>query len=187
MLPLQVLKDENAPAMALLAIVLHKFGVESLSMLPELLREKIEQEFGYQISDLQSDKLQAAITVLSSNLHKEQWEVFKTVVLLFNSIADEFDTFEFIEAEHLAAGLAEIALIEDSLTETEPYSDEVKAFVGNIMANYGFCKPPKIFPDAIMPPSNGVCDVHEKDEALQEIFNTKTKYTTDYLSKLELL
>ena len=88
---LDVLKDEKAPAIALLSIVVQRYGVEAFDWQPEFLRDEIKNDFNVELSDLQSDKLQAAITILKTDLFETQWEVFKTVCHLLNNTPDLFE------------------------------------------------------------------------------------------------
>lgn len=181
-----VYKDEKAPAYALLIVTLKKFGMDSLEWEPELLRAEIDREYDIQMSDLQSDKLQAAINVLTTDHFEHDWRVFEVCSHLFNNQSIDHDDFCPLEAEEIAVSLAEVTLIkEGSLDEGEKieYGQEVRAYAGHLFHDYGFHKAPKIFKSAIMPKSNE-CDDKEKNDALKEIFNAHASYILDYLEKI---
>jgi hypothetical protein len=181
-LALETLKDEKAPAIALLAVVTNKYGQDAWEWHPGILRDEIERDFGIEITDLQSDKIHAALTILTTNMFEEQWEVFTTCCHLLSNIPYDFDDFVPLEPEYIAGALAEVYLLKED--NEDEFSDQVRAFAGQSFHAYGLCKPPSIFPDAIMPEVD--CDSGEKDEALSDIFNERTNYIKDYMSKLKL-
>ncbi len=185
-LSLDVLKDKKAPAMALLAVVINKYGVECFDWFPDTLREEIRNDYDVEITDLQSDMIQAAITIMSTNFFEEQWEVFKTCVHLLNGLSDSFEDFTPMEAEYIASALADYMLLKDGDDESEEFSDEVEAYIGDSFYHYGLSKAPGIFTTAIMPSYALECDDTGKNEALTEMFMAKVKYIKDYCNSLQL-
>ena len=59
-------KEERLPGVALLAIAVAEFGTDCFDWEPEILRANLSDELNIEITDRQSDKLQAAITVIST-------------------------------------------------------------------------------------------------------------------------
>lgn len=189
LLNLQVLKDQSAPSIALMAVVIAKYGVDALNWQPELLRHVLDGDFEIKLTDLQQDKLQAAILVLTSNWFQEQWEVFRVVVNVFNNEHTDFDSFAPTEAEDIAVAMADFMAINGEDDESEPFSDQVRAYAGKVFAEYGMCDAPDIFSTAIVPPSCGhsdTCPCQEKNEALKELFLARTKIIKDYMDRLKL-
>lgn len=180
---LEVLKDEKAPAIALLHVVIKKYGVEAFEWQPEFLRDEIKHDYGTELTDLQSDKLQAAITILTTDLFESQWEVFKTICHLLNSTPDNFEDTTPLEAEELASALAQYRLIVGT-EGTPPFSDEVNAFAGVVFYNYGLSEPPSIFPSALMPGHAVKADPTEKSQALSEIYDARTKDIIAYVTAI---
>ncbi len=204
---LDVFKDEKAPALALLSCVIRKYGVESFDWEPGILRAEIEDDFDITLSDLQSDKIQAAITVLTTNSFQDQWEAFEKICHLFNNVADDFSMVNPLEAEEIAQALADYYLInvvenavENPTNEPEldqipdergenisptTYSPEVRAYVGQILFDYGCCAAPKLFPTAILPGGVVPGDNTEKEQALEEIFNARLEFIMAYLEEMK--
>lgn len=181
MLDRQVFMDERAPASALLSVFLKKYGTEGLEWDPQLIRKEIEEDFDLVLSDLQSDKLQAAIMVLTTETFESQWPVFETCCHLFNNIPDDVETLDPLEAEELVAGICEATLIRH---EKLQYSDEVRAYAGLVFYEYGLSKAPELFPHALLPETQDADDA-EKNEALREIFNAHLDNVRKYLGKLQ--
>jgi len=180
---LEVLKDEKAPAIALVDVVLRKYGTEAMSWQPEFLREELESDFGVTLSDLQSDKIQAGFTILQTDLFQSQWEVFKTVCHLLNNTPDSFEDPTPLEAEELAAAMAHYRLFVGDAEDTPPFSDEVKAYAGVVLYHYGMSESAAIFKDALMPTSVKA-DPSEKNAALSAIYDARTKALTAYVQSL---
>lgn len=181
MVDCQVLKDEKAPASALLAVFLKKYGTEGLEWDPQVIRMEIEEDFDLKLSDLQSDKLQAAITVLTTETFESQWPVFETCCHLFNNIPDDMETLDPLEAEELIAGICEATLIRHEKLE---YSDEVRSYAGLVFYEYGLSEAPELFPHALLPQTHD-SDDSGKNEALREIFNAHLSYVRGYLAKIQ--
>jgi len=196
-LSLEVFKDEKAPAIALLSCVIKTYGVEAFDWEPEILRAEIERDFDMTLSDLQSDKIQAAVTVIASPFFQEQWEVFEKICHMFNGVPDEFDTANPLEAEEIAQAMADYYLLnyDDQEAEHKPeqegmfedpsvFSDEIRAYCGRVFYEYGCHSAPTIFPTALLPDGVVPGDNTEKDGALKEIFDARLEYVTNYIKKL---
>lgn len=184
MTPEKVFKDETAPAYALLASVLQVYGMDALEVEPELIKEQIDKDYSLKFTQLQSDKLQAAITVMTTNQFEEDWRVFEVVCNVLCNQAVDTESVNPAEADEIATALAEVALIRNSIsddTEGLHYSDEVRAYAGRMFYDYGLSKPPQLFPSAIMPPEVVDCKDDEKNEALNELFSSRATKILEYL------
>jgi hypothetical protein len=187
--PLNVLKDEQAPALALLLVAISKYGGEAfLEWEPEILKEEIRLDFGIALSELQADKLQAAITVLVTNLYEQDWHAFEFIShILCNNLINA-DEHHPLEAEELAEALAQVALILKAYDDRfKQWHDDVRAYIGQVCWAYGLVKAPDIFPAAIMPESATDGDAaiqEEKNSVLNSVFQAHTKKIEDYITKL---
>jgi hypothetical protein len=181
-----VYRDQQAPAFALLAVTIRKYGLSILEEEAEFLRMEINRDYDVRLSDLQNDKLQAAINILLTDHFEYDWRVFETCCHLLSNQPTEFDVLNPLEAEQIAIGVAEARLIKSEILDEDEaliFGDEVRAYVGHIFYEYGLHKAPKIFPTAIMPNSVPVNDV-TKNEALTELYQTHLEIILDYMDKL---
>jgi len=174
----QVFEDEKAPASVLLVLVTKKYKQECYEWEPMVLKAELQRDFDCEISDLQSDKLQAAITILTTDLYESNIKVFETLNHLLNHQHDDLDELNPLEAEELICGLTEAYMIRGEKME---FSPEVRAYAGLLFHEYGMHNPPTLFPQAIMEEREGNDD--EKNAALQEIFDEKIKITETYLKQ----
>jgi hypothetical protein len=181
MSPKQILEDEKAPALVLLALVTKKYGKECYEWEPLVLKAELQEDFNCKISDLQSDKIQAAITLLISDVYEANINVFETFNYLFNHQPDELEELNPLEAEELICGMTEAYLIR---SEKIDFCAEIRVYAGQIFYDYGMHKPPELFPDVIMKETEG--DDSEKNEALKEIFEAKIKSIKEYLENAKI-
>lgn len=173
-----IIKDSKAPMTALLWLITKLYGHECYSWEPMVLKTELQTDLDCELSDLQSDKLQAGITLLTTDLYETNIKVFETINHLINNQHDELDELSPLEAEELICGLTEAYLIK---AEKLHFSPEVRVYAGQIFHEYGMHKPPQLFPQAIMSEREG--DDESKNTALQELFDEKIKVTEAYLKQ----
>lgn len=181
MLKPQIYLDPNAPALALLIIFLSTYGSEALEWDSQLIRNEIEKDYAISLEDLQSDKLNAAIEILTSNLYEENWNVFETCSHLLANVAVDHSVVTPLQVEEIIKALAEAYLIRHESLEFCP---DINLYVGQIFHDFGMSKAPKLFSSAIMPDGN-ISDDREKNDALQELFDKHVNDVVEYVGQLE--
>lgn len=184
-----LLKDQKVPASVLLVLAFTEYGKDCLDWEPEILRAELSDDFGVELSDSQSDKLQAAITIFSTDSFEHDWHCFNTCVHVINSEPVYYDTYDPVSAEQIASALPEINIIRSQFTDSGlTFSDEVNVYVGFIFSEYGLLFTPPVFPTAIMPNLQGehfADSQTEKIEVLDEVYSVKKKQIEEYLDKLK--
>lgn len=188
MLPIDVFKDQKAPGFILLGSVLKKYGMASLEYEPALLRDQIEKDYDLKLSQLQVDKLQAAMAVMTTDSFYEDWRVFEATCHVFCNEPIDTELVNPLEAEDIAVGLAEVTMIKNDVNDDKDhliFDDEIRVYAGKVFYDYGFCKAPKIFPTAIMPEKTGSSENDkEKNDALMELFDAHCEYIINYVERL---
>lgn len=184
-LPIEHLKDPNVPASVLMFLVFRSYGLEAIQWEPELLRKELEEDFNITLTDLQSDKLQAAFVICASDSFEQDWKAFETIIHLLNNQYADLDTVTPVEAEQIALALPEIELIRGWDDDGVVFSDEVQAYCGRIFHDYGMVVAPHIMPSAIMPESQGdASGDKEKNEALDELYAARKAFLNEELESL---
>ena len=183
--PLALLRDQDAPGSVLLAIALAKYGTECFEWEPEILRLELEEDFGIKLTDLQSDKLQAVLTLYTTDQVESNWHAFNTACHVMNNEHVDHTVFDYpLEAEYIIGALPEFEFLrndEDGIT----FSPEVNAYAGLVFYDYGCSKPPTLFPTAIMPAGVVDADMTEKNAALEELYKAKKESLERYLLKVK--
>lgn len=185
-LPLTYLRQENTPAIVLLIIAINRYSVECFEWEPELLRKELEEDFNVQLTDLQSDRLQAAILTVSTDMIEQDWKAFETAFSLLAGQHEDFSTVVAMEAEYLIMGLAEFELLKLGDEDGIQYSDDVAAYAGLVFSEYGLVHAPDVAPWAIMPLNNSeLGESQEKREALRELYLARRAYLIDLVEGLK--
>ena len=185
-LPLTYLQQEATPGIVLLTIALHRYGHECLTWEAELLRLQLEEDYSIELTDLQSDKLQAACLALTSDFIEQDWLAFSTCLHLFCGLHEDFSSFTPLEAEYLVMGLAEFELLRLGELEGISYSDEVACMVGRIFHEYGLATAPDMAAWALMPGSHqDPIDDSEKREALRELYLARREYLLGLMEQVK--
>jgi len=183
-----ILKDKSAPASALLAVVFEEYGADCFDWESEVLRIEIERDFGVVLEPEQSDKLQAAVIVISTDHFENDWHTFNCCIHALNGEPFSYDELYPVDAEQIAAAMPEIETIRNSyLEEGFEYSSEVNAYAGMIFSEYGLFFAPEEFPSAIMPslPGEHNSDSQsEKRKALAELYTSKKAKIAEYLNSI---
>lgn len=182
-----IYKDPKVPAFVLLATTIKKYGMNSLEYEPELLRNEIEKDYDIKLPDINMDKLQAAIIVMTTDHFYNDWRVFETCCHLFHNEPVDADVVNPLDAEDIAVGLAEATMIKADTLDTHSeldFDDEIRAYAGQVFFEYGMSTAPFIFRSAIMPsiPGSAINDP-DKNDALRELFDGHSEYILNYIEK----
>ena len=173
----QFLKDNSTSASVLIAIVLNEYGFDCLDWEALALKVAIEDDFGVALSTVLSDKLQAAITIMSTDHFEWDWHTFNSCIHALNAEPFDFEDFAPVEAEQIASAMPEVEMLTSNfLGEGVRFSDEVNTYAGFIFSEYGLLFAPTIFPTALMPSLQGdyyTDSQSEKQEALNELYGAK--------------
>ena len=179
----EVFKDEKAPAVALLMCYLNKYGdePEAINWDSTTIWHEIKKDFGIELSEFQLDKLNAALTILMTDYYEVNWHVYELCSHLLSNVHADSSVVSPLEVEEIVKSSVDAHLIKH---ESIKYSDDVNVYVGKIFYDYGFSKPPTLFPSAILPTCNQVDD-EEKNKALQELFDHRLNFVMEYVEKID--
>lgn len=185
-LPLMYLRDPQTSGVVLLYLAMYYYDTDCFEWEPELLRKEFEEDFNVHLTDLQSDKLQAAITIMTTDLYEQDWCVFETISHLLSNHHDDFENLNPAEAEEIINSLVEVELIKRGDTDGIQFSDDVNAYAGIAFFEYGMHRAPDLFSSAIVPflkPG----DDREKNEALKELYDNRKTHIESQLNSLRSL
>ena len=185
---IQLLKDKSTPASVLFAIAFAEYGADLFDWEPEIVVLEILEDFGVELSAIQSDKLQAAIIIMSTDHFEWDWHTFNCCIHALNGEPFDYDCFYPVDAEQLAAAMPEVEMLTSNFTgEGIKFSDEINAYAGFIFSEYGLFSAPAEFSTAQMPILEGehyMDSQLEKKEALAELFTAKKNKLNEYMDCL---
>jgi hypothetical protein len=137
-------RTDDSFALSLITAFLEVNGTEALEWEPETLRLEVKADFGITPSQTVMDKLQAAITILTTDHEYSWWEPFEEITHVLNDYEANFEVMRPPTVEEIAWGVLESNLIDPS---EEPlrkaYSGEIQAYISLILQKAGFYQSPE--------------------------------------------
>lgn len=196
-------KSRETFASVLLTMFLDRFGTEALTWDPTTVTLEIEEEFDVDLPQLSLDKLMGAIQILTTDRFYRSLPDFVNLCNILSGDTYRPDMWDPADAEEVAWGITEALLIyppEDD--DPEPFSDEIRAYIGAVLDSEGLVNPPDILRIALrqarVSPSiqdfsddptmfNAVYDLEEgKRKDIEDAIRLKTKLLAAQLRALNL-
>lgn len=138
-------KSPQTFATVLITAFLDRFGTEGLSWDPGAIALEIEQEFDVDLPQRSFDKLMTAVSLLTTDRFYKSLPDFITACNVLSGDTYDPKTFDPADGEEIAWGITEGLLIcppeED---DQEPFSDEIRAYIGAALDAEGIINPPDI-------------------------------------------
>jgi hypothetical protein len=152
--PKHLLKDTltrpDVYATTVLTYLIDQLGTEALEWHPETIRQELEDAAGFSVPKHTFDRLMAGISLLASNYF---WDSLPKFIQLTNILAgDDFDprSFDPPDADEMAWAITEAMLLDPPDSEgSNPFSEEIRAYVGKKLGDEGFIRPPDILQIAL--------------------------------------
>lgn len=122
-----------------------KFGTEALTWDPNTILLEIEEEFNVDLPQLALDKLLVGIQILTTNRFYKSLPDFISFCNVLSGDTYRPDMWDPADAEEVAWGVTEALLIyppEDN--DEEPFTDEIRAYIGAVLDREGLINPPDI-------------------------------------------
>lgn len=190
-------------ASVLLTLFLDRFGTEALQWDPTTITLEIEEEFGVDLSQLSLDKLLVAIQIMTTDKFYKSLPDFISFCNVLSGDTYRPDMWDPADAEEVAWGVTEALLLyppEDN--DPEPFTDEIRSYIGAMLDREGLINPPDILRIALrqarVSPSiedfsddptmfNAVYDVEEgKRQDIEQTVRMRTKLMAAQFRALHL-
>lgn len=138
-----LLANEDTFATSLLIILINEFGTEAFEWHPTTRRLELEQAFGVAVPTINGDKLNAIIDILTADSFFRRVPVFIQYCNVLSGSHPAFAEFDPADAEECAWGITE-ALLLTQPDEDEPFSEEVRYYIGKVLFDEGIKTPPDV-------------------------------------------
>ena len=177
----------------LLICFLDTFGIESLNWEPETIELELEQYLSAEVPSENLDRLQAAMSVLTSNLFFISLEAFNTTCNALNFAVVNGKTFIPADIEDIMWGITEVNLLLGANAKSDEFSRDIQLYVGKILKSEGILDPPTILQFADMRrmdqiTASQVADLPDLSSMFSaDLANTRAELDTWALKKIDAL
>jgi hypothetical protein len=182
-------KSRETFASVLLTLFLDKFGVEALDWDPATITLEIEEEFDVELSQLSLDKLLVAIQILTTDKFFKSLPDFVTFCNVLGGDTYQPELWDPADAEEVAWGITEALLISPpDDDDKEPFTDEVRAYIGAVLDSEGIINAPDILRIALRAArvSPSIEDFSDDPVMFNAVYDLETGKTEDINQSIRL-
>lgn len=187
---IRLLRDDRTFATVLLAICIDSFTTECFEWEADTVVSELRHEYGVELSQVARDKINALLTVLTTDQVYFDPMVFWQVGNVLSGTPANFQTgadpLTVDEAAWVAVEIALTDMADDDHTQPT-YSPEVRAMIGAILRQEGFSQPPQFLKWAELPPRTTVLDENSEQAQASRDEDLEADLVEGIRSKLDLL
>lgn len=175
------LTDRDTFATTLAVLVVDRYGIEALHWTPETLKLELQTDFDVPIPQSILDKLMAACGIMTTDTFFKSLPHF---IQYCNILAgDQFDPSVFNPATtaEMAWAITEGLLLYPP-DEDEPFTDDIRHYIGAMLKEEGFTIPPQILQIALYDdeqPADPFADFSDDPEMYNAMFDSKKDMSTE--------
>jgi len=166
-------------ASALLMMFIDRYGTEALTWHPRTIQMQVSEDFNVSIPKENFDKLMTAIMILTTDYFYTKVDRF---IKFCNILAgDDFDprVFDPADSSEMAWAITEVLMLDPPETKN-PFSEEICAYIGEVLKEEGFITPPDVLriglkADLSAQVANDYADDPEMFQGIYEAQEAKTE------------
>ena len=144
----RALSDPNAFATTLLTVIIDAYGTEFLTWSPETIRMESEDDYSFKWPPINFDRLMAGATLLKTDVFYKSLPDFIELCNILSGSAASPDLFDPADVAECAWGITEALLLSPPEDE-EPFTEEIRAYIGKMLDMEGIIVAPDILQIAI--------------------------------------
>lgn len=110
---------------------------------PQTRRMELEQEIGAKMPVINSDKLNAAVQIYTSDAFFQRVDPFIKLCNVLSGTPMAYATFDPADADECAWGITEAMLLAPP-DEPEPFAEEILWYIGKVLDEEGIKSPPDV-------------------------------------------
>jgi hypothetical protein len=140
----ELLRNPETFATTLVTVLIDTYGSEALTWDPETIALELRDDFNVELSAENFDKLMTGISLLTTD---EFYLLVPEFISVCNILSgDTYDprTWDPADAEEVAWGITEAMLLAPPDNEEEPFTQEIRAYIGEVIDMEGIINPPDV-------------------------------------------
>jgi hypothetical protein len=173
-----------------LTALMDTYGSEVIGWEPSVLDLQIKEDFRVDMTDRNMDRLQAACSVLATNLFFVSLEGFNNVCSALNFGSSSSSSFVPSDLDDVIWGITEARLLlGPEEFDKESFSHDVSLYVGSLLATEGVLTPPSILAFAEYEPrlKNNRDEALALDPLVANASGSREKEVRDDLNRLAIM
>jgi hypothetical protein len=179
-LPQEAWTSKETFSSVLLTMFLDRFGTEALEWDPSTMVMEIEEEFNVDLPQLVFDKLAVAVQLLTTDRFYKSLPDFISFCNVLGGDVYQPDMWDPADAEEVAWGITESMLISPP-EDSEPFTQEIRAYIGAVLDSEGILNPPDILRIALRKArvSPNIEDFSDDPEMFSAVYALEEGKTSD--------
>jgi hypothetical protein len=172
--------DPNSFATTLVTAVVDLYGTEAFSWAPEVLLMELEDDLGAPLDPLLFDRLMAGIFLIMNDRFYKSLPDFIELCLVMSGASFDPSVFQPADSDDCAWGITEALLLAPP-DEEEPFTNEIRSYIGYVTQMEGIITPPDILriamrdEDTLGKVQAGFSDDPELSQAIWSVEASKTE------------
>ena len=167
-------------------MVLDEFGTEALDWSLPTLKQEIHETFLADLPDENMSKLAAASLLLTSDFFYTRLPYFVKMCNMLSDVSFNIDTFDPADSNEIAWAVTEALLLDPPETD-EPFSNEIRHYIGQVLDQEGIVNPPDVLGIAMWdaPRSDPLSDMTDDPELYQAAYGKQQSESDDLKAMLK--
>ena len=163
----QVWTNPESFTTTLLTLFIDTYGTEATTWTPETVLLQVEEDFQVPLPQANFDRLMTGIALLTTNAFFKSLPDFVNWCNILAGDSYDPNLWDPADAGEVAWGITEAMLLAPP-DEDEPFTDEIRAYIGKVLDGEGILQPPDVLRLALRggDPSMNLPDEYANDPAM---------------------
>ena len=179
--------DPTTFATTLLVMFADRFGTEGMQWEPETIAYSIEREFRVALPPANFDRLMTAIAMKLSNAFYKDLPTFIDFCNVLSGDSYDPRVWDPADSSEIAWGITEALFLDPpDPDDEEPFTDEIRAYIGAVLDAEGIITPPPILRIALRDSFNNHPDTYSDDpEMFNAVYDFEASKTSEITKMLK--
>lgn len=129
-------------------VFIDTYGAEALQWHPQTIRLQLREDLGLEVLQGAMDRLLAAITIVTTDYFFQDLPRFIQLCNVLGGSELDPTVFDPADSVECAWGITEALLLSPPET-AEPFCEEIRFYIGKVLADEGYVQPPDVLRIAI--------------------------------------
>jgi len=157
---------------------------DALSWTPETIVAELQDDLGIKISSRMLDRIMTGIALLTTDDFYKRISFFITYCNILSGSDAMPGEFDPADAAECAWGITEAYLLEPP-EEDSPFSEEICAYIGEVLKQEGILTPPDVLRIAGLPPANFGSMATDDPEQFAATYQRQQEASQDIVDALQ--